>query len=60
MKAYILAAAYALDNMKEVGALWDDPLVSVLNLSGIEASTRRGAMREFTQRKEELPACVRP
>ena len=59
MKAYILTAAYALDNMKEVGALWDDPLVSVLNLSGIEASTRRGAMREFTQRREELPACVK-
>jgi hypothetical protein len=59
MKAYILAAAYALDNMKEAGALWDDPLVSVLCLSGIEASTRRGAMREFTQRREELPACVK-
>ena len=60
MKAYILAAAQALNSMKEDGALWDDPLVSVLNLCGIEASTRRGAMREFTQRREQdaLPACV--
>ena len=60
MKAYILAAAQALNKMKEAGILWDDSLVSVLNLSGIEASTRRGAMREFTQRREQdaLPACV--
>ncbi len=53
MKAYILAAAQALNKMKEAGVLWDDPLVSVLNLCGIEASTRRGAMREFTQRREQ-------
>jgi len=60
MKAYILTAAQALNSMKEDGALWDDPLVSVLNLCGIEASTRRGAMREFTQRRvqDALPACV--
>jgi hypothetical protein len=60
MKAYILTAAQALNKMKEAGALWDDPLVAVLNLCGIEASTRRGAMREFTQRREQdaLPACV--
>jgi hypothetical protein len=60
MKAYILTAAQALNSMKEDGTLWDDPLVSVLNLCGIEASTRRGAMREFTQRREPdaLPACV--
>ena len=59
MKAYILTAAQALSRMKEDGALWDDPLVSVLNLCGIEASTRRGAMREFTQRRDELPACIK-
>jgi hypothetical protein len=60
MKAYILTAAQALSKLKEAGVLWDDPLVSVLNLCGIEASTRRGAMREFTQRREQdaLPACV--
>jgi hypothetical protein len=60
MKAYILAAAQALNKMKEAGVLWDGPLVSVLNLSGIEASTRRGAMREFIQRREQdaLPASV--
>ena len=59
MKTYILTAAQALNRMKEDGALWDDPVVSALNLCAIEASTRRGAMREFTQRRDELPACIK-
>jgi hypothetical protein len=63
MKTYLLTAARTLLDMKEEGALWDDPVVSILNLSGIEAPKRRGALREFVKiklrdSKPALPASV--
>ena len=48
--------------MKENGALWDDPIVSVMNLYAIEASMRGKALREFVQindPKAVLPSCVK-
>jgi len=47
MKAYVLTAAQVLLDMKEEGALWDDPTLSALNLCGIEAPKRRGALRNL-------------
>jgi hypothetical protein len=63
MKAYVLTAAQVLLDMKEEGALWDDPTLSALNLCGIEAPKRRGALREFVKvglqdSKPALPASV--
>jgi hypothetical protein len=63
MKTYVLTAARILLDMKEEGALWDDPTLSVLNLCGIEAPKRRGALREFVKiklrdSKPTLPASV--
>ena len=63
MKTYILTAARILLDMKEEGALWDDPILSALNLCGIEAPKRRGALREFVKiklrdSKPALPASV--
>ena len=63
MKTYILVAARILLDMKEEGALWDDPTLSTLNLCGIEAPKRRGALREFVKielrdSKPPLPASV--
>lgn len=63
MKAYALAAARILLDMKEEGSLWDDPVLSVLNLCGIEAPKRRGALREFVKLKQKdsksaLPAAL--
>jgi hypothetical protein len=49
MKSYILTAARTLLDMKEEGALWDDQTLSALNLYGIEAAKRRGALREFVK-----------
>jgi hypothetical protein len=63
MKTYVLTAAKILLDMKEEGSLWDDPTSSVLNLCGIEAPKRRGALREFVKlklrdSKSALPAAV--
>ncbi len=51
MKTYVLTAARILLAMREEGALWDDPTLSALNLCGIEAPKRRGALREFVKIK---------
>ena len=63
MKIYILTAARILLDMKEEGALWADPTLSALNLCGIEAPKRRGALKEFLKTglrdsKPVLPASV--
>ncbi|HVN96588.1 MAG TPA: sulfatase-like hydrolase/transferase [Syntrophorhabdaceae bacterium] len=51
MRTYILAQARTLLDMKEEGALWEDPILSVLNLCGVEAPKRRGALKEFVRAK---------
>ncbi len=63
IKTYALTAARTLLDMKEEGSLWDDPVLSVLNLCGIKAPKRRGALREFVKLKQKdskstLPAAV--
>lgn len=62
MKAFVTLAFQSLRSLKENGALWDDPIFSVLALYGIEASMRRAALQEFVQEKDAslaLPSCVR-
>jgi hypothetical protein len=62
LRNFVLAAGQRLRNMKENGALWDDPIVSVMNLYAIEASMRGRVLREFVQIKDPkavLPSCVK-
>jgi len=44
-KAYLVALARSLAGMKEVGGLWADPTVSVLNVFAIQAASEAGVLR---------------
>jgi len=60
-KAFLIASFTALRNMKEVGGLWDDPTISVLNLTALNIGRLGGGLRDVTRlrgQNAQLPASV--
>ncbi|MBC7287088.1 MAG: hypothetical protein H5T86_03395 [Armatimonadetes bacterium] len=52
-KAYLIELAQNLAHMKEIGGLWDDPVVSALGISAIRAATGSGVFRGLTAKPEK-------
>jgi hypothetical protein len=48
-KAFVLASLQALRGMKETGGLWEDPVLSALNLAALNAGKRGAVLKEFRQ-----------